>query len=108
VNLVQAEGDQVDTDAHAELQIAGRGTNRGNDLRVPQRVSSHASSYNRGAAMTAKIWLENAMNDAERRGLAGMRPLLEALARSISTLRTADWNFDATGEDAEQTALDAR
>jgi hypothetical protein len=58
--------------------------------------------------MTAKFWLENAINDAERRGLSGMRPLLEALARSTSALRTADWNVDATGEDAEQKAPDAR
>jgi hypothetical protein len=58
--------------------------------------------------MTVKIWLENAIHDAERRGLAGMRPLLEALARSTSALRTADWNFDATGEDAQHKAADAR
>ena len=58
--------------------------------------------------MTVKVWLENAINDAERRGLAGMRPLLEALARSTSALRTADWNFDATGEDTSPHAPDAR
>ena len=58
--------------------------------------------------MTVKVWLENAINDAERRGLAGMRPLLEALARSTSALRTADWNFNATGEDQEPTTPDAR
>ena len=48
--------------------------------------------------MTVKIWLDNAIHDAERRGLATLRPLLEALARSTSALRTADWNFDATGD----------
>jgi hypothetical protein len=48
--------------------------------------------------MTIKTWLDNATHDAERRGLASLRPLLEALARSTSALRTADWNFDATGE----------
>ena len=58
--------------------------------------------------MTVKVWLENAINDAERRGLTGMPPLLEALARSTSALRTADWNFDATGDDEEQKAPDAR
>jgi hypothetical protein len=58
--------------------------------------------------MTVKAWLENAINDAERRGLSGMRPLLEALARSTSALRTADWNFDATGEDTSPPAPDAR
>lgn len=58
--------------------------------------------------MTVKVWLENAINDAERRGLTGMRPLLEALARSTSALRTADWNFDATGEHDEPQTTDAR
>ena len=48
--------------------------------------------------MTIKNWLDSALQDAERRGLASMRPLLEALARATSALRTADWNFDATGE----------
>jgi hypothetical protein len=48
--------------------------------------------------VTIKIWLENAIQDAERRGLPALRPLLEALARSTSGLRTADWNFDATGD----------
>ena len=48
--------------------------------------------------MTIKAWLENATHDAERRGLTSLRPLLEALARSTSALRTADWNSDATGE----------
>jgi hypothetical protein len=45
--------------------------------------------------MTVKTWLENAIQDAERRGLPGLRPLLEALARSTSALRSADWNYDA-------------
>ena len=58
--------------------------------------------------MTVKVWLEHAINDAERRGLTGMRPLLEALARSTSALRTADWNFDASGEDDESNTPDAR
>ena len=48
--------------------------------------------------MTVKTWLENAINDAERRGLPGLRPLLETLARSTSALRSADWNADATGD----------
>ena len=52
--------------------------------------------YNR--EMTIKSWLETAGQDAERRNLPGLRPLLEALARSTSALRSADWNFDATGE----------
>jgi len=48
--------------------------------------------------MTIEVWLDNAMQDAERRGLTSLRPLLEALARSLTALRTADWNLDATGE----------
>lgn len=44
------------------------------------------------------MWLDNAAQDAERRGLAALRPLLESLAQATSALRTADWNADATGE----------
>ena len=48
--------------------------------------------------MTIKTWLEWAIHDAERRGLPELKPLLEALARSTSALRTAEWNADATGD----------
>jgi hypothetical protein len=48
--------------------------------------------------MTVKAWLDAAIQDAERRGLAALKPLLETLARSTSALRTADWNGDATGD----------
>ena len=48
--------------------------------------------------MTVKVWLENATQDAERRGLPALKPLLEALARATSALRVADWNSDAAGE----------
>jgi hypothetical protein len=48
--------------------------------------------------MTIKTWLDVSSQDAERRGLPAVKPLLEALARATATLRTADWNFDATGE----------
>jgi hypothetical protein len=48
--------------------------------------------------MTIKIWLDTAIQDAERRGLTALRPLLETLARATSALRTADWNSDATGD----------
>ena len=58
--------------------------------------------------MTIKTWLDNAIQDAERRGLAALRPLLEALARSTSALRTADWNYDATGEADAAPAPDER
>jgi hypothetical protein len=35
------------------------------------------------------------LQDAERRGLPELRPLLEALSRSTALLRAADWNQDA-------------
>ena len=48
--------------------------------------------------MTVKAWLDGAVQDAERRGLTALRPLLETLARATSALRSADWNADAAGE----------
>lgn len=62
--------------------------------------------YNR--QMTVKTWLEIASQDAERRNLPGLRPLLEALARSTSALRSADWNADASGEPVRTPTPDAR
>lgn len=47
--------------------------------------------------MTIPAWLAAAILDADRRGLPGLRPLLEALARSTTALRAADWNEDAAG-----------
>jgi hypothetical protein len=47
--------------------------------------------------MTIKIWLDNAVRDAERRGLPALAAMLEALARATSALRTADWNPNASG-----------
>ena len=58
--------------------------------------------------MTVKTWLDYATQDAERRGLSSMRPLLEALARSASALRTADWNADASGERHDPDTPDER
>jgi hypothetical protein len=58
--------------------------------------------------MTVKTWLENAIQDAERRSLPGLRPLLETFARSTSALRSADWNADATGEPIRPSTQDAR
>jgi hypothetical protein len=48
--------------------------------------------------VTITLWLEQAMQDADRRGLPALRPLLEALARATSALRNADWNADAQGK----------
>jgi hypothetical protein len=59
--------------------------------------------------VTIKLWLEGAAQDAERRGLQELKPLLETLARSTVSLRMADWNADATGEsDAPPPGADAR
>jgi hypothetical protein len=40
--------------------------------------------------MTVDAWLASALADAERRGLAELKPLLEALARATASLREAD------------------
>lgn len=58
--------------------------------------------------MTIKTWLDNAIQDADRRNLPQLRALLEALARSTSALRAADWNDDATGEFEPDREPDAR
>ena len=51
--------------------------------------------------MTVQAWLDDAIQDAERRDLPALRPLLETLAEAISTLRAADWNDDLmSGETA--------
>jgi hypothetical protein len=47
--------------------------------------------------VTIKTWLDNAVQDAERRGLPALRPMLEALARATTVLRNADWNANASG-----------
>ena len=58
--------------------------------------------------MTTKAWLEGAVQDAARRGLPELAPLLEALARATSALRAADWNADAAGAVTEPTSQDVR
>jgi hypothetical protein len=54
--------------------------------------------------VTIKVWLDSAAQDAERRGLSALRPLLESLAQATSALRTADWNADATGASHDHNA----
>jgi len=58
--------------------------------------------------MTIKTWLDNASHDADRRNLAALKPLLEALARATAALRTADWHADATGESDDLPTTDGR
>ena len=45
-------------------------------------------------------WLHAACADADRRGLADLKPLLQALARSTASLRRAD-NEIASAPDVE-------
>ena len=40
--------------------------------------------------MEIEAWLKAACDDAERRGLPELKPLLETLARSTAALRVAD------------------
>jgi hypothetical protein len=58
--------------------------------------------------VTIKVWLDSAVQDAERRGLPALRPLLESLAQAASALRTADWNADATGESHDRKGPNGR
>lgn len=45
--------------------------------------------------MTIQAWLQSALADAERRNLPELKALLEALARSTTALRAADFNDHA-------------
>jgi hypothetical protein len=48
--------------------------------------------------MTVNEWLASAVEDAQRRGLDGLKPLLESLARSTTNLRrAADERLPAAG-----------
>jgi hypothetical protein len=48
--------------------------------------------------MTIDDWLRAACDDADRRGLAELKPLLENLARSTTKLRDADEQARTTRE----------
>jgi hypothetical protein len=50
--------------------------------------------------MTTEEWLRWTLADAERRGLPALEPLLEQLARSIQTLREADFTGRADANPA--------
>jgi hypothetical protein len=45
-----------------------------------------------GISKSVASWLRAATEDAERRGLPGLKPMLHALSRSTLALRKADWN----------------
>jgi hypothetical protein len=52
--------------------------------------------------MTIEEWLEDALRDADRRGLPELRPLLEGLAQSTTALRAADWNLDLSSHEPSE------
>jgi hypothetical protein len=59
--------------------------------------------------MTIDQWLQAALTDADRRGLPGLKPVLEALARATQSLRAADFNDDARGtQRSQQSTVDSR
>jgi hypothetical protein len=47
--------------------------------------------------MTTDAWLHAALEDADRRSLPDLKPLLESLARATEALRAADFNDRASG-----------
>ena len=47
--------------------------------------------------MTLDDWLKAAREDAERRGLTDLQPLLDTLVQATRALRQADWNEEPTG-----------
>ena len=47
--------------------------------------------------MSVEQWLELAIEDAKRRGLPELKPLLEGLAQSLKALRAARFGGDANG-----------
>ena len=50
--------------------------------------------------MLIESWLAAAIADAERRGLPGLKPILETLARSTAALRAADAELRSAREAA--------
>lgn len=50
--------------------------------------------------MDLNQWLDAAKQDAKRRGLSDLAPILESLAAATRLLRAAPWNQDAR-EDRE-------
>ena len=55
--------------------------------------------------MTPEDWRRSAAADARQRGLPDLQAMLDALARTATVLREADWNDDASG--AADLALEA-
>ena len=53
--------------------------------------------------MTIDEWLESARADADRRGLADLKPLLATLADATRALRDAGWDADTRQKVADAT-----
>ena len=43
-------------------------------------------------------WMTRIADDARRRGLPELVPLVESLGRAVTSLREADWNDNARGD----------
>jgi len=43
-------------------------------------------------------WMTRIADDARRRGLPELVPLIESLGRAVRSLREADWNDNARGD----------
>jgi len=52
--------------------------------------------------VSVERWLASAVEDADRRGLPELRPLLEGLAQATIALRSADWNDTMPGGGREE------
>jgi hypothetical protein len=48
--------------------------------------------------MKIDAWLQCAVADADRRGLPELKPLLEALAKTVAAVRAADFNVNASSD----------
>lgn len=57
--------------------------------------------------MTVDRWLENAVADAERRGLPELRALLETLAQATRVLRSASLGEHADGSRSAETVTES-
>ena len=56
--------------------------------------------------MTIDDWLESARADADRRGLAALKPLLATLADATRALREAGWDADSRQQVADTDAAE--
>ena len=45
--------------------------------------------------MTIEAWLRSATEDAERRGIPALKPILDGLAKAVAVVRAADFNDHA-------------